>query len=975
MDKSIGKLVLSLSKDKEVKEKLGVNFNKPLMKYKTKCYIFLISVLSIFNINIASGANLVANSSFELGKVDWSLRNDWAISDEAVFKIDNTTAAAGERSLFIQAPPKFCWFRAVSRLFDIRVDKSYVLSVFLRTKEIARVKIGLHCYGAESMTKEVEVGSKWKRYILKVQKMPACTQNVAWVEIEILPDGVSAVPLWIDGAQVEEGEEVLDYKPKELIGLSVTSRQEGNIFGLNEPVELIVTGRNDGLSAAKVKAEYSVVDYFKKVVGEGEFVIDISPNQLIEKKIVLPLKERGYFKSNFKFKVEGEVVPDINVTFAKMVKQNIKEVPVSSPFGMHAGPIGDSVKVSEWAGMKWLRGMGFDLGEERKDEYAKYARRRGVQLTCHTHIFPGYEGNVDVKERFSKIAVQYAKFWEETAKKYNDCITAFEVANEVYMYLSPEDYVYIHKVAYDAVKRGNPKALVIANVLDTWPCLNYLDEFLRLGGGNYCDAISLHPYDFIDSPESAGFDSIFETVKEHIKKIAGKELSVWITEMNWIGDDDYSDKRCPATAGLTKSWLLSERKATDYSARSFFLALSEGVEKYLYHCFNGSMEYELPWLTIHADNTPKPQYVMFGVISNLLFDAKPAGRVGRGKTVQACAFKKGKFNVLVYWHAMEDTKVEGEVTISLSAKKIKLMDIMGNEKQIECKKGEVTLPISSSPFMIITDEVNTNNLLKAFENSEIKGIVREDIEKHYWGDVSFKDTDSGKSIEETIGFSQFEKDSNTKLLLHLDGNTKDTGNNNIQVKVSGNTFEWPEQGKINGGLRLKNVDYLVLPTNVWPKKEGTFEAWVKIEKFSRNQNCLLDVSRLNKKGGIFLIAQRNQWRNHFIFKTIDNLDYNYYSVFSPTPVLNKWYHIAYCWDDEAIRIFINGKLVDTKSVKAGTKVADGTDIDFRPQGDDWLIVGNIGPNGSADYGWNGVIDEIRISDEVRYRNNFNVGLK
>ncbi len=74
--------------------------------------------------------------------------------------------------------------------------------------------------------------------------------------------------------------------------------------------------------------------------------------------------------------------------------------------------------------------------------------------------------------------------------------------------------------------------------------------------------------------------------------------------------------------------------------------------------------------------------------------------------------------------------------------------------------------------------------------------------------------------------------------------------------------------------------------------------------------------------------------------------------------LNTWYHIAVCRSGTSLKVFLDGTQV-------GSTFSDSTNYI-----NDYFSLGNFGANFSAARGWDGYVDEFRISYMARYTSNF-----
>ena len=204
----------------------------------------------------------------------------------------------------------------------------------------------------------------------------------------------------------------------------------------------------------------------------------------------------------------------------------------------------------------------------------------------------------------------------------------------------------------------------------------------------------------------------------------------------------------------------------------------------------------------------------------------------------------------------------------------------------------------------------------------------------------------------------FEPDSNTVALYHFD-ETSD----NFVSDASGNG----RNGTATGTLIVDGIFGEARSYGVWTDEvlvprpfDGvndhfTIEAWIKIESLNGNScNC---------SNTIF----RNRQDNHDVWLTLANdgrvgVAVNHGSspsghLYSRSPLsLNTWHHVAFTYDANTMRIFINSAL-DTSLVVGVIN-------------HDWstnYIATSIGSNTADGSNWafNGIIDELRISDIAR----------
>ena len=101
---------------------------------------------------------------------------------------------------------------------------------------------------------------------------------------------------------------------------------------------------------------------------------------------------------------------------------------------------------------------------------------------------------------------------------------------------TPDAYIALAKQAYPAIKAANPDAVVLSGgISGSGLAAHWLERFLQLGGLQFVDAISVHPYNFFsktNTPESAiaQLDRIDQLVGA---AAVGREVRIYVTEMGY----------------------------------------------------------------------------------------------------------------------------------------------------------------------------------------------------------------------------------------------------------------------------------------------------------------------------------------------------------------------------------------------------------------------------------------------------------
>jgi len=204
-------------------------------------------------------------------------------------------------------------------------------------------------------------------------------------------------------------------------------------------------------------------------------------------------------------------------------------------------------------------------------------------------------------------------------------------------------------------------------------------------------------------------------------------------------------------------------------------------------------------------------------------------------------------------------------------------------------------------------------------------------------------------VSSPIGYTQ---DAKPILGLSFDegqGNTaKDLSGNNFHGKVSG--AKWVE-GKYGKALEFDGENDFVEVDDA-PElrllEGGTLMAWAFIKGEKGHASWPRILIKANTNGGThgydFLFDRANGYSVRFCVGGACN---SYFPL-----DLEKWHHVVATFDEENIRIYVNGD-------KVGEQAQPGPSIDTP---DIVMHIGNSSPNDQRQF--HGILDEIRIFPEA-----------
>jgi len=493
-----------------------------------------------------------------------------------------------------------------------------------------------------------------------------------------------------------------------LITIGQIGGKEGNIFYDGENVILTAGITNTSDKTLDISADYTVIDYDGDEIfaGEiGEFTLNAGETQEHEFEFEVP--EYNTYKLIINAESDDAVESDY-IEFSNVVLFKGEKPVDAFGVGTHftqkkGGEPNINLGIINKTGSKWIRddipwgGIELEKGVysfEFYDAIFEKAIANGLNvLPVITYGCKYYdEGNAPFTEE--GIAA-YAKMCGAVAEHYKGKIDHFEIWNEYNGGMGnplgqpPEVYAKMLKAAYIEIKKANPDATVIGcgtSLVDH----GWIERVLKEVGVDYMDAVSVHPYTFPASPESAGLEQNITLLHEMLENY-GKDMPVWYTE---YGYPTYPD-------------CVTEDIGSAHLIRGYVMALSM------------SMDDKVFWYDFQNDIPPTDtdREGNFGLIEHesefyaakqtLLAHANIVNKLS-GRTFSE--FVQVNDNVVAYkFEGEEDmmalwTLVDTEnCSVKVNSDVVTVTDYLGNEREIYAQNGWITIPTGTHPVLVEGD--------------------------------------------------------------------------------------------------------------------------------------------------------------------------------------------------------------------------------------------------------------------------------
>ena len=222
---------------------------------------------------------------------------------------------------------------------------------------------------------------------------------------------------------------------------------------------------------------------------------------------------------------------------------------------------------------------------------------------------------------------------------------------------TPESYFELLKAAYPRIKAIDPNVTVIAGASTSGAVKKgWLEEIVKLGALDYCDAISIHSYNYSESFPQRGPEACSRWMTGVQQMLRGynddKDVPFYVTEMGWpthvarVGTDP--------------------ELAASYLARLYLLArTSDSFKGLWWYDFQDDgwdpKHNEDNFGLVRPDLTPKPAYYVMADISQLVGKGKFVGRVETSdEHVQCLRFTRSGRD---YWTLWSDDDQDRQIIL------------------------------------------------------------------------------------------------------------------------------------------------------------------------------------------------------------------------------------------------------------------------------------------------------------------------
>jgi hypothetical protein len=687
--------------------------------------------------------NLLANSSFELGREEWGVifgkrdvSSRWSVTRE--------TASHGDYSLKVEIVPPVAAFEnpakgatIASEYFQAQPLQRLTISADLKASVPGQtVKLQLRLVptelvpnkGSTQIEKEVTLTNEWQRFSFDA-RLPLAANNAYAIAVEV-PDTREAATVYLDAVTVA-GSGITTYQPMREVEALTDTRRYRRLYVPGEPFDLVTSLRNDGREPVDGGAFLTIRNHLGEILHEERQelgVIEAGANARHFWKAPA-FKRQGMYRVEVEAGPE-DATPQVHTLSLGVVRdRQADEADPSNRFGACITDLREFWAL-ERIGFGWSR-FTFDCAWNNLQPSKNWwNQRKEAQLSAlldyqatfgvtplavlgpgipkwasrapeGSSAFRTYTPRDDRKDDF----VEYLNRLLEMA---DGRLHAIETWNEPDIPLfyrgTVEEMADFTTLAYTVIKEFDPDIQVVGLGLAT-PAETkneFLEELLSHTGLEPYDAISFHPYtEGRRHPARGEFREVVRSIGEVMTKF-GQPVPLWSTEFGYFGYAQDAKRFVPYKNPFVAREILEEQESAEAYIQAICTSFANGVEKAFYFTL---LEGDLLDRWLHGWVGPGGRSVESGFIAaaaacDLMEAVECLGQEELEEGVYQTRFTGPQGDFVVLWSEKGDTPLGIP-----SDAAVKAVDLYGNPFTISPDQGRVGITATESPVYLFIDDM------------------------------------------------------------------------------------------------------------------------------------------------------------------------------------------------------------------------------------------------------------------------------
>jgi hypothetical protein len=340
---------------------------------------------------------------------------------------------------------------------------------------------------------------------------------------------------------------------------------------------------------------------------------------------------------------------------------------------------------------KWNFGM--------LDKYVDLAEQHHVQILLTLGLTPPWvSSRPEERSNYGpgraampKNITDWQNYVRTVATRYKGRIHEYEIWNEApgthFFTGTINQMVQLACVANKTLKQVDPTITVTTPAATGSYRMDWLNEYLKAGGGRCADVIADHLYTNPGPPEL--IVPIAQQVEQIMRENGVGDKPLWDTETGFAIQDNQG-KVTPSPGKGFNSVVLSENQAAGYIARVYILAWAAGVSRLYWFAWDNW----IMGLVERDGKTPKPPAIAYGQVEDWLVGARMTSCDSDAKGTWTCRIgRPGGYVGLIMWNP--DRTFRFDIPESWGVRDYR--NLSGSESKLA---GKASVLVSPSPILL-----------------------------------------------------------------------------------------------------------------------------------------------------------------------------------------------------------------------------------------------------------------------------------
>lgn len=480
------------------------------------------------------------------------------------------------------------------------------------------------------------------------------------------------------------------------ISVTIPLSGQNNVFESGQPVSF--QAEIKGAPEGKQTLGAAVTDYFGKEVWSGEIEVE-GAKGAVTTPITIGELPHGYYELKIRSKGQDDGLAVATFGVAPLVDRSAKAaLDGGYRFGLKMGGAPkdfDSLKaisIASRMGLQWTRErfnrenipalaaqpLNIIYKVEMFPPEAYDAKRYGPMDEFKLRHFGWSKATVPLEEPYKKwLAGEVAKLPPEA--------NIFEIWNEPWGKVAPEDFAKVAQMTKEAIRSVRPNAKVGPNLGH----LDYDSEFIKAGGMEGLDTLVLHTYGHPERQDQAGLRGTVKKIRDYYREHLGRDVDFYVTEFG-----------IPTPPAGPRSDATEQDQARQ-GVRSALALFAEDVKGFTPHWLSQTEKdptnKENWYGYFRANGQPKPALFAMATAARMVDGQNYVGDLFLKPDVGARLFEKDGTYTLVVW--ANDVEVPVEVPVGVPS--LQAVNVIGQESTLKTADGKLPLTANGDPVYLV----------------------------------------------------------------------------------------------------------------------------------------------------------------------------------------------------------------------------------------------------------------------------------